>query len=114
MAIPTALAPTAKLATPKVKKFVDNLLKIFGPSAKLDRFFLCKPSVNEVLGNGVGELWLEANWRADIIIDCFSLADLEEMQHESKTIHIGDAIISPCTNNKLQVRLWLFARVMRW
>jgi hypothetical protein len=112
MTIPTALAPTAKLATPRVKKFVEGLLELFGPSAKLDALFLCEPSVNEVFG--VNEQWLEANWGADIITDRFSLADLEEMRHESKTIHIGDTSVSPCTNSKLQVRLWLFARVMRY
>ena len=111
MSIPTALAPTAELATPKVKKFIAKFLDLFGPSAKLNRFFLCEPGINEVFG--INEQWLEANWGADIITDHFSLADLEEMQHESKTIHIGDATVSPCTNSKLQIRLWLFARVMR-
>ena len=112
MTLPTALAPTTTLATPRVKKFVNGLLELFGPSAKLARLFLCEPSTNEVFrGN---EKWIEANWGADIIADRLSLADLEEMRHESKTIHIGDVTVSPCTNSKLQIKLWLFARVMRW
>lgn len=114
MPIPTALAPTAELATPRVKKFVEGLLKILGLSAKLDCFFLCEPGVNEVLGNGVGELWLEANWGAGIIANSFSLADLEAMRQKSKIIHVGDATVHPHDNSQVQIKLWLFARVMRW
>lgn len=111
MTIPTALAPTAQLATPKVKKFIACLLELFGPFAKLDRFFPCEPGVNEVFGTN--EQWLEANWGVDIIANRFSLTDLEEAHHQSKIIHIGDITVSPCTNSKLQITLWLFARVMR-
>lgn len=111
MATPTALAPTASLATPRVKKFLESSLELFGPSAQLADFFLCEPTTNKVLrGN---EKWIEANWGANITADRFSLSDLDELHRKSKTIHIGEAVIHPL-DDKLQIKLWLFARVMRW
>lgn len=111
MTIPTALAPTAKSATPRVKKFVEGLLELFGPSAQLAGFFLCEPGTNQVFGRKAS--WIEANWGADIIADRFSTADLETMCRKSKVIHVGDAVVYP-HDSKVQIRLWLFARVMRY
>jgi len=113
MTIPTALAPTAKLATPRVKKFVKGLLELFGPSAQLANFFLCEPGTNQVFGRK--ESWVEANWGADIIADRFSTADLETMCQKSRVIRVGDAVVYPHPrDSKIQIRLWLFARVMRY
>ena len=92
MTIPTALAPTAKLATPRVKKFVEGLLDLFGPPAQLAGFFLCSPGVHAVRQGE--EEWIEADWGADIIAERFNLADLEAARRKSKTVHIGDVTVS--------------------
>ncbi len=109
----TALAPTADLATPKVEKFVNSkLLPHFGTFAKLDRFYICEPGTSDV-ENRQGERWVEANFGAHIICDSFSTEDIYDIQHLSETISVNEASIHAAPNNKIEVNVWLSARVMR-
>jgi len=109
----TALAPTADLATPKVEKFVkEKLLPMFGSFAKLDRFYLCEPGTSDV-ENRQGERWREANFGAHIICDSFNTNDIYDMSKMSEVISVNEASIHAAPNNKIEVNVWLSARVMR-
>jgi hypothetical protein len=109
----TALAPTADLATPKVEKFINTkLLPMFGTYAKLECFYLCEPGTSDV-ENRQGERWVEANFGAHIICDSFSTSDIYEMSKLSKTISVNEASINGAENKKIEVNVWLSARVMR-
>lgn len=109
----TALAPTADLATPKVEKFINTkLLPMFGTYAKLERFYLCEPGTSDV-ENRQGERWVEANFGAHIICDSFSTGDIYEISKLSEVISVNDASIHGAENKKIEVNLWLSARVMR-
>ena len=109
----TALAPTADLATAKVEKFVEEkLLPMFGSFAKLDRFYLCEPGTSNV-ENRQGERWLEANFGAHIICDSFNTNDIYDMSKLSEVISVNEASIRGAENHKIEVNVWLSARVMR-
>jgi len=109
----TALAPTAELATPKVEKFINTkLLPMFGTYAKLERFYLCEPSTSDV-ENRQGERWVEANFGAHIICDSFSTGDIYEMSKLSEVISVNEASVHGAENKKIEVNVWLSARVMR-
>lgn len=109
----TALAPTANLATPKVEKFVNTkLLPMFGTYAKLERFYLCEPGTSDV-ENRQGERWVEANFGAHIICDSFNTNDIYDMSKLSETISVNEASIRGAENHKIEVNVWLSARVMR-
>jgi hypothetical protein len=109
----TALAPTADLATAKVEKFVKTkLLPAFGSFAKLDRFYLCEPGTSDV-SNRQGEKWVEANFGAHIICDSFSTDDLYDIRKLSETISVNEASVHGADNHKIEVNVWLSARVMR-
>lgn len=108
----TALAPTADLATPKVEKFVnEKLLPIFG-IAKLTRFYLCEPGPFYV-ENRQGERWVEGNWGAHILCDRFLTGDFHETSKASNVISVNDASVCGADNHKIEVTIWLSARVMR-
>ena len=111
MTTSTALAPTASLATPRVRKFVEGLLPLFGASAKIEAFFLCEPGTHLVY-QGENK-WVEANWGVDIIGDRYNEQDMIIEGSVSKQIHIGDASVTPYSNRKIWIKLWIFARVMR-
>ena len=109
----SVLAPTADLAIPKVEKFVNTkLLPMFGTYAKLDRFYLCDPGTSDV-GNRQGERWVEANFGAHILCDSFSTSDIYEMSKLSEKISVNDVSVRGAENKKIEVNLWISARVMR-
>jgi hypothetical protein len=109
----TALAPTAGLATPKVEKFINTkLLPMFGAYAKLKRFYLCEPGTSDV-ENRQGERWVEANFGAHIICDSFSTSDIYEMSTLSEVISVNEISVHGVENKKIEVNVWLSARVMR-
>ena len=118
MKMPTALAPTAHLATPRVGTFVDSvLLPCLGPNAKVTSFELCNPPTNTVCSPTLNETWTEANWQLEIETDHLKTVDLSLPPLSDihwPTIAISDhVIVHPKDTRTIRVRLWLYARVMR-
>jgi hypothetical protein len=111
--VKTALAPTAELATPKVERFVKTkLLPAISDYAKLEQFYLCDPATSDV-SNQKGERWTEANWGARIVCDYFSIDQFYDLTKLSEVIQIGGASMRGADSHKLELNLWLCARVMR-
>lgn len=109
----TALAPTVGLATPKVEAFVRKIADEYLCGATVKEFYTCDPAVGEVMSADRSEEWLEGNWGARVLCDHFSASDVDNLTHQGKTIIVGDATIHPA-GEKIEVRLWLSARVMRY
>lgn len=96
----SALAPTADLAAPKVKKFVDTkLLLWFGSLATLEDFYACEPCVQTVKNHN-GEQWLEGNWGAKILCQKFETYNLDALNQLSSVICVNDATIYPSNNRQ--------------
>jgi len=108
------LAPTAELATPRVRKFIESKLlpRLFGESAVITDFYLCEPATNLVSSRE--ETWIEANWGLEIEAERFCVMDFDEVRESSTTVGIGDASVCGTPNPfKIAVSLWLYAKVMR-
>jgi len=109
----TALAPTIELATPKVEKYIaKKLLPFFGILAKLKEFYACSPPTSDV-ENHQGERWVEGNWGVKIISDSFSLSYMHDLAQLSKIIQINEVSIHSTADRRLEIVLWLSARIMR-
>lgn len=108
----TTLAPTAELATPRVEKFVkEKVLPYLGGT--LDKFYLCNPSTMDVESRDSKERWVEGSWGAHILCDSFSSNCIYDLNNLSPSINVNEASVSGAPNSKLNVNIWLSARVMR-
>lgn len=108
----TALAPTAELATQRVKKYVETkIVPALGNAVTLKEFYLCNPSTSSVM-NYKGEKWYEGNWGIKILCEHFCLSDLLDAD-TNKQIVISDFSIRVADNSKIELVIWLTARVMR-
>jgi hypothetical protein len=112
MGVPTALAPSAELAEPRVRRFVDRKLVPLLQRGEARDFYLCDPAVCQV-ENYAGDRWYEANWGVSVEADGFSLRDVPVIEALSDTIGVGDAVIEPC-GDRVLIKLWLHARVLRY
>lgn len=108
----TAIAPTIELATAKVEKFTEKLRKSFGYDATIIRFYTCEPAESYV-ENLEGDKWTEGNWGVHILTDSFSISDIGSLNNLSGSVQIGDISVKPHDKDKVELSIWLTARVMR-
>lgn len=100
-------------ATPRIEKFVKTkLIPFFGSGASLKEFYLCEPGVDSV-EDREGHRWIEANYGAHIICSHFSVGDMEELAKMSDLIAINDASVRGAEGCKIEVNLWLSARIIK-
>lgn len=110
MSIPTALAPSVGLATPRAKKALEQTLETFFVQAELLTFYQCHPPTHQV-EDQQRQRWKEANWGAEVETDLFFTADLPELQRLLMPITINNVKISTHHPGKLYLTFWLSARV---
>ena len=108
---PTALAPTAELARPKVRKFAQLLLEELKP-ARLDDFYSCKPGICNVK-DLEGNEWIEGLWGIELLVQSFSGRRWQELNDLSSTISIDDVDVYAHDSTWLKLKFALSARVMR-
>lgn len=108
----TTIAPTAELATPRVEKFIREKAVPY-LQGTLEKFYLCDPATMDVETADHKEHWVEGCWGAHIICDSWTSECEYELNHMSNSINVNDATIHAAPENKLDVSLWLSARVMR-
>lgn len=110
MPIPTALAPSASLATPRVHKYALKIAAAL-PRAELTNFFLCSPATSTTQDHH-GNQWVEATWGADIETDGFSMHDLAELLKQPNAVQI-EAIDVTAKEWKVVLAVTLSGRVLR-
>ena len=109
--LPTAIAPSADLATPRVHRVAKKIASNLEP-ATLVEFYVCCPctfSVEDHKGNH----WIEGCWGAVIESDRFNLRWLEDMRMISHTVSIDEVDIT-ARDGILILEFTLSARVLRW
>jgi hypothetical protein len=110
MTIPTALAPTVDLATPKVEAHAEKLRKFL--NGEISRFYKCDPDDMRV-EDRQGNKWIEGSWGLHLLVPHFSLDIFPEVNELSSVINIGDISFKPVSNSRIELVFWLTARVMR-
>lgn len=108
---PTALAPTAYLATPKVRKFAEKIVEYL--EGKPLKFFMCEPCTHDVVSYHVMAEWVEGSWSLDVEASCFSDWFVEDINLLSKTVRIESVKVTPLSETRIKLRFCLSARVMR-
>ncbi len=107
----TALAPTLNLATPKVEKFVNDVIIPYFFSSELVRFYECEPGTSDV-EDYQGSRWIDGNWGVEILCHEFNTDDIYELDQRSNAIQIGSASVR-VKSDKLFVTFWVYARILR-
>lgn len=109
----TALAPSVALATPKVKRFAEKLRAALGHSALLIDFYACEPSAIQV-EDREGNKWIEGSWGAHIEVHTITAGDIYDLNRISEIIEISEVAIKPRSEHRIELSIWLTARVMRY
>jgi hypothetical protein len=108
--LPTALAPSADLATPRVYRYALKIVDCLAP-AELIKFFLCSPSTSTVIDHH-GNQWVEATWGADIETEQFSMRDLAALFERPNAVQI-EAITVTAKDSLVILEVTLCGRVLR-
>lgn len=106
--IPTALAPTAELAEPRIKRFAEKLARQIG--ASVHDFYACDPCTNRVYAGPLRDApsWIAGDWGVELRCRAFSPHDLD-----SSTIAVELMQVMVHPEHGMIVTLRLSARVMR-
>jgi len=77
MTLPTALAPTVSLATPRVERILHKVADKFG--LRVTRFYLCEPSTCDAVSRDNAERWIDGMWGAELRGSRVSLNDMKAL-----------------------------------
>lgn len=110
MTIPTALAPTVDLATPRIEAHAEKIRAAL--QGTITKFYTCEPGDMRV-EDRQGNKWIEGSWGLHVRVRSFAWGDIPDIQALSSTIGIGDISFKPANDQEFELIFWLTARVMR-
>jgi len=111
---PKSLAETPGQATNEVRQWLIKFANTLDGTAMITKFFECDPHVNDVQ-NTKGDIWYEAGWGVDLIIQRFNIMDFHHAARSLPAeISIDDFTAYPRDDKTITVRLWITAPVERW
>ena len=110
MTLPTALAPTVSLATPRVERILRKIAAQL--SLRVTRFYTCEPSTCDVLSHEGTERWVDGMWGAELRGSHASLLDMCEAFKRWRALSLEGFDVR-AEGNEVVCSVGLYGRVMR-
>ena len=110
MTLPTALAPTVSLATPRVERIVFKVAAQF--DLRVARFYTCEPSTCDVMSRDNAERWVDGMWGAELRGSRVSLHDMMDVFKRWPALSLEGFEVR-AEANEVVCSVGLYGRVMR-